>query len=52
MKGHCGREVVQAFAGSLEGDRDKTRKGVLITTSQFSGCSGLRHQDREEDRAD
>ena len=36
MKGHCGRDVVQAFAGSLEGDRDKTRKGVLITTSQFS----------------
>ena len=36
MVGNCGREVVQAFAGSLEGDRDKTRKGVLITTSQFS----------------
>ncbi|MFZ2376603.1 MAG: restriction endonuclease [Methanothrix sp.] len=34
MKGHCGRQAVQAFAGSLEGH--KTRKGVLITTSQFS----------------
>lgn len=30
-----GRPVVQAFAGSLEGQR--ARKGVLITTSQFSG---------------
>ncbi len=29
-----GRPVVQAFAGSLEGHR--ARKGVLITTSQFS----------------
>jgi restriction system protein len=29
-----GRPVVQAFAGSLEGQRAK--KGVLITTSQFS----------------
>jgi restriction system protein len=29
-----GRPVVQAFAGSLEGFR--ARKGVLITTSQFS----------------
>jgi len=29
-----GRTVVQAFAGSLEGQR--ARKGVLITTSQFS----------------
>jgi len=29
-----GRPVVQAFAGSLEGQ--KARKGVLITTSQFS----------------
>jgi restriction system protein len=29
-----GRPVVQAFAGSLEGQR--ARKGVLITTSQFS----------------
>ena len=29
-----GRQVVQAFAGSLEGHR--ARKGVLITTSQFS----------------
>ncbi|HON37059.1 MAG TPA: restriction endonuclease [Methanothrix sp.] len=49
-EGTVGRQVVQAFAGSLEGHR--ARKGVLITTSQFSGCSGLRHQDREEDRAD
>lgn len=32
--GTVGREVVQAFAGSLEGQR--ARKGVLITTSQFS----------------
>ena len=32
--GRRGRPVVQAFAGSLEGQR--TRKGVLITTSQFS----------------
>lgn len=30
-----GRPIVQAFAGSLEGQR--ARKGVLITTSQFSG---------------
>jgi restriction system protein len=30
-----GRPVVQAFAGSLEGVR--ARKGVLITTSSFSG---------------
>lgn len=29
-----GRPVVQAFAGSLEGQR--ARKGVMITTSQFS----------------
>jgi restriction system protein len=29
-----GRPVVQAFAGSLEGQR--ARKGVLLTTSQFS----------------
>ncbi|MCS6915410.1 MAG: restriction endonuclease [Myxococcota bacterium] len=29
-----GRPVVQAFAGSLEGHR--ARKGILITTSQFS----------------
>ena len=29
-----GRPVVQAFAGSLEGQR--ARRGVLITTSQFS----------------
>lgn len=29
-----GRPIVQAFAGSLEGQ--KARKGVLITTSQFS----------------
>jgi len=30
-----GRPIVQAFAGSLEGVR--ARKGVLITTSSFSG---------------
>jgi len=29
-----GRPIVQAFAGSLEGQR--ARKGVLITTSQFT----------------
>lgn len=29
-----GRPIVQAFAGSLEGQR--ARKGILITTSQFS----------------
>jgi restriction system protein len=29
-----GRPVVQTFAGSLEGQR--ARKGILITTSQFS----------------
>jgi restriction system protein len=29
-----GRPVVQGFAGSLEGQR--ARKGILITTSQFS----------------
>ncbi len=33
-EGTVGRQVVQAFAGSLEGHR--ARKGVLITTSQFS----------------
>ena len=33
-EGTVGRPVVQAFAGSLEGQR--ARKGVLITTSQFS----------------
>ena len=33
-EGTIGRQVVQAFAGSLEGHR--ARKGVLITTSQFS----------------
>jgi len=33
-EGTIGRPVVQAFAGSLEGQR--SRKGVLITTSQFS----------------
>ena len=33
-EGTIGRPVVQAFAGSLEGQR--ARKGVLITTSQFS----------------
>jgi restriction system protein len=33
-EGKVGRPVVQAFAGSLEGHR--ARKGVLITTSQFS----------------
>jgi restriction system protein len=33
-EGTVGRQVVQAFAGSLEGHR--ARKGVLNTTSQFS----------------
>jgi restriction system protein len=33
-EGNVGRPVVQAFAGSLEGQR--ARKGVLITTSQFT----------------
>ena len=33
-KGVVGRPIVQAFAGSLEGNR--AQKGVLITTSQFS----------------
>jgi restriction system protein len=33
-EGPVGRPVVQAFAGSLEGQRAK--KGVLITTSRFS----------------
>ena len=33
-EGTVGRPTVQAFAGSLEGHR--ARKGVLITTSQFS----------------
>ena len=33
-EGTVGRQVVQAFAGSLDGHR--ARKGVLITTSQFS----------------
>ena len=33
-KGTVGRPDVQAFAGSLEGHR--ARKGVFITTSQFS----------------
>ncbi len=33
-EGTVGRPIVQAFAGSLEGQR--ARKGVLITTSQFS----------------
>lgn len=32
--GTVGRPVVQAFAGSLEGQR--ARKGIMITTSQFS----------------
>ena len=32
--GNVGRPVVQAFAGSLEGQR--ARKGILITTSQFT----------------
>ena len=34
-KGTVGRPEVQSFAGSLEGHR--ARKGVFITTSQFSG---------------
>ena len=33
-EGNVGRPVVQAFTGSLEGQR--ARKGVLITTSQFT----------------
>nr|WP_017552374.1 restriction endonuclease [Heyndrickxia coagulans] len=33
-EGSVGRPVVQAFAGSLEGNR--ARKGVLITTSRFT----------------
>jgi restriction system protein len=33
-EGTVGRPVVQTFAGSLEGQR--ARKGILITTSQFS----------------
>lgn len=33
-EGAVGRPVVQAFAGSLEGQR--ARKGILITTSRFS----------------
>lgn len=33
-EGSVGRPVVQAFAGSLEGQRAK--KGIFITTSQFS----------------
>ncbi|MFL6302637.1 MAG: restriction endonuclease [Candidatus Sulfotelmatobacter sp.] len=33
-KGTVGRPEIQAFAGSLEGHR--ARKGVFITTSQFS----------------
>lgn len=33
-QGTVGRPIVQAFAGSLEGQR--ARKGILITTSQLS----------------
>ncbi|ADG06444.1 restriction endonuclease [Kyrpidia tusciae] len=33
-EGTVGRPIVQAFAGSLEGQR--ARKGILITTSRFS----------------
>lgn len=36
-EGSVGREVVQAFAGSLEGFR--ARKGVLITTSHFTATA-------------
>lgn len=36
-EGSVGREIVQAFAGSLEGFR--ARKGVLITTSRFSSTA-------------
>lgn len=32
--GTVGRPLVQAFAGSLDGQR--ARKGIMITTSQFS----------------
>ena len=35
--GTVGRPVVQGFAGSLEGQR--ARKGILITTSQFSDAA-------------
>lgn len=36
-EGSVGREVVQAFAGSLEGF--KARKGVLLTTSKFTASA-------------
>lgn len=36
-EGSVGREVVQAFAGSLKGVR--ARKGVLITTSHFTATA-------------
>jgi restriction system protein len=46
-----GRPVVQAFAGSLEGQR--ARKGVLITTSQFSQeAKEIRHSHRKENHTD
>jgi restriction system protein len=46
-----GRPVVQAFAGSLEGQR--ARKGVLITTSQFFPRSKrICKSDRKENHID
>lgn len=36
-EGSVGREIVQAFAGSLEGFR--ARKGVLLTTSHFTATA-------------
>ncbi len=46
--GTVGRPVVQAFAGSLEGQR--ARKGIMIATSQFSqDARDYVGQDRKED---
>lgn len=42
-----GRPIVQAFAGSLDGER--ARKGVLITTSRFTP-DAVRYVDRIEKR--
>jgi restriction system protein len=51
-EGTVGRPVVQAFTGSLEGQR--ANKGVLITTSQFilSRRRRLRDSNRKEGRSD
>lgn len=51
--GNVGRPAVQAFAGSLEGHR--ARKGVLITTSDFSAdargrCDNRTNLHGKEDR--